>query len=332
MTPPAFLAAVLGRPGDDAPRLASADWLDEHAADLPDPRAARDRAELIRAQCELARWQPGKRGLYEKQQRERELLDGHADQWFPVPPAHGLNWHIGVAASPGRPGYTVRRGFVASVRCTLADWTTHAPALLAAHPLERVEAADVPGLVWEVASGDNARMLYAHPWALVATLSGRLGPVGLPVAIRIATFPDRALLASECGRIIADQAAEMEAAAGDRWPGRIGVADRLPRDGWRAEPRERPVTHPTLDLPAYDVLRECLLYLEADPEMGRVPAGAEFGPVEAMTARGQPVWVPRAVVTACRLDAERDLIPVEARSVGDFRVGRPNPLRRPAPR
>lgn len=53
----ALLKAVAAAPNDDTPRLVYADWLDEHAPDLPkkerEPTAAR--AEMIRAQCELAR-------------------------------------------------------------------------------------------------------------------------------------------------------------------------------------------------------------------------------------------------------------------------------------
>src|ERR1700738_3753443 len=47
----AFLADILTRPADDAPRLVYADWLDDHG----DP----DRAEFIRVQIELARLAPG---------------------------------------------------------------------------------------------------------------------------------------------------------------------------------------------------------------------------------------------------------------------------------
>jgi uncharacterized protein (TIGR02996 family) len=42
----AFLAAVLESPDDDTPRLIFADWLEENG----DP----ERAEFIRAQCDLA--------------------------------------------------------------------------------------------------------------------------------------------------------------------------------------------------------------------------------------------------------------------------------------
>jgi uncharacterized protein (TIGR02996 family) len=47
MTRDDFLRAVLAAPDDDTPRLAFADWLDEHG----EP----ERAEFIRVQCRLAR-------------------------------------------------------------------------------------------------------------------------------------------------------------------------------------------------------------------------------------------------------------------------------------
>src|SRR6516162_4283405 len=50
---PALLAAIAAHPEEDTPRLAYADWLDEHAGGLPEPASARIRAEFIRVQCEI---------------------------------------------------------------------------------------------------------------------------------------------------------------------------------------------------------------------------------------------------------------------------------------
>jgi uncharacterized protein (TIGR02996 family) len=47
----ALLAAIVAHPDEDTPRLAYADWLDEHAA----TESRRARAEFIRLQCEAAR-------------------------------------------------------------------------------------------------------------------------------------------------------------------------------------------------------------------------------------------------------------------------------------
>ena len=73
-TEPAFLQAILDEPDDDTPRLVLADWLDDHG----DP----ERAELIRVQCELARWVPDLDERTALRRRERQLLEAHRDEWL----------------------------------------------------------------------------------------------------------------------------------------------------------------------------------------------------------------------------------------------------------
>src|SRR5262245_47849809 len=76
-TEQAFLDAIRADPDDDTPRLVFADWLDEHGdAD------ARARAELMRVQCELARWVPDLRRRTQLQRRERELIAQHGPRWL----------------------------------------------------------------------------------------------------------------------------------------------------------------------------------------------------------------------------------------------------------
>jgi uncharacterized protein (TIGR02996 family) len=74
----AFWAAIRATPDDDIPRLVYADWLDENG----DP----DRAELIRAQCALARFGPDRRrGRKQRpalEARERALLDENRSRWL----------------------------------------------------------------------------------------------------------------------------------------------------------------------------------------------------------------------------------------------------------
>ena len=72
----AFLQDILGNPDDIAPRLVYADWLDEHGDD-PD----RDRAEFIRAQCELERigQEDARRPALDR--RARQLLSKHRKLW-----------------------------------------------------------------------------------------------------------------------------------------------------------------------------------------------------------------------------------------------------------
>jgi uncharacterized protein (TIGR02996 family) len=58
-----FLRKIAENPGDDAPRLVFADWLDEHKQ--------HERAEFIRLQIELARADPGEEGYAEKTAKMR---------------------------------------------------------------------------------------------------------------------------------------------------------------------------------------------------------------------------------------------------------------------
>jgi uncharacterized protein (TIGR02996 family) len=87
----AFLQAIIEAPDDDAPRLVYADWLD----DSGDP----ERAEFIRAQCELARPGPTGARRRELQQRQRTLLSQNARRW-------------GAAALRRTRARNYRRGFV----------------------------------------------------------------------------------------------------------------------------------------------------------------------------------------------------------------------------
>ncbi len=94
-----FLADICANPGDDAPRLIFADYLEDHGD--------AGRAEFIRVQVARARlpeWDAAQVGL---RLREAELLRLHGDGWraeLPVPPWGGVEWG----------GF--RRGFVAEVK------------------------------------------------------------------------------------------------------------------------------------------------------------------------------------------------------------------------
>jgi len=143
----ALLAAVLARPDEDLPRLAYADWLEEHDQS--------ERAEFIRVQIELARnhltsgcevcrerypttWKhwdkqapcPGRAELL---RRSRELWSyddlGRAGFDF--------DFWTSVGMIPHQGDYT--RGFVSLVRCSAVDWLTNAVAIRARHPVERVD-------------------------------------------------------------------------------------------------------------------------------------------------------------------------------------------------
>jgi uncharacterized protein (TIGR02996 family) len=180
MLDPTLLAAVLDDPGNDELRLVCADWLEEHGE--------LDHSEFIRVQCELAamlkpptpkiqfergqkrinqQWGPtedfvdalndDKREL-RLRQREREVGLAARREWLAF-----IDQRLTMGAS-----WEFCRGFVAVVRCRLADWIGgecrkcngfdgrgklmvcgachgtgripgHGPAICAAQPVERVE-------------------------------------------------------------------------------------------------------------------------------------------------------------------------------------------------
>jgi uncharacterized protein (TIGR02996 family) len=72
-TEEAFFADIREHPDDDVPRLVYADWLEEHGDERD-----RERADLIRVQCQLAGLPPGnplRPGLARREQHLRDRLD-----------------------------------------------------------------------------------------------------------------------------------------------------------------------------------------------------------------------------------------------------------------
>jgi uncharacterized protein (TIGR02996 family) len=139
----ALLAAILATPQDDLPRVVYADWLDEHGQP--------ERAEFIRVQIELAKYAPNSAAvLYHAQQfrnghkcetgelglctwcrlekAERRLWQGGLQDGFreAMPAAASHPYWCAHRPADGNLGnnlaIVVRRGFVAEVRCPLADW------------------------------------------------------------------------------------------------------------------------------------------------------------------------------------------------------------------
>src|SRR5262245_44796938 len=106
--PDAFLQAITASPEDDTPRLVYADWCEENG----EP----DRADLIRAQCELARLttdSPRRRLLAA---RAWELVNRHGEEW--AAPVRDLveEWHF-------------RRGFIDRVTVSAETLITRADEL-----------------------------------------------------------------------------------------------------------------------------------------------------------------------------------------------------------
>src|SRR5688572_20324331 len=114
--PPGLLQEILDAPEDDAPRLVSADWLEEHGES--------DRAELIRVQCELARLDEGDPRVLGLRRREHELLVAHHAEWKQEVAA----WAQGCTA--------FRRGFVGQVECSISDFLRNGSGLLKRAPVE----------------------------------------------------------------------------------------------------------------------------------------------------------------------------------------------------
>jgi uncharacterized protein (TIGR02996 family) len=99
----ALLAAVLDDPDDDLPRLAYADWLDEHGDDA--------RAEFIRAQVELARTPPAEDRHAQLLARCRELEERHRAEWVAAAPGVVVgDFHRGFPRRVGLPRHLAPRG------------------------------------------------------------------------------------------------------------------------------------------------------------------------------------------------------------------------------
>lgn len=121
----ALLHAVCENPEDDTPRLALADWLDEHGED--------DRAEFIRLQIELATMPDGKR-KEKLRTREEELLEAHREEWTaPLKEFEGNRTDD---------YYVFRRGFVEAVGSDGEIMVEEGDRLFALAPVREMVFAD----------------------------------------------------------------------------------------------------------------------------------------------------------------------------------------------
>jgi len=152
-TAAAILARILAEPREDTHRLVYADWLEENG----DPA----RAEFVRdcvsvlarhtdcpvrlADLTRSRPVPLRCGACDYCQSRRRAERFHSRySWF------GGNYAVCFEPTPldgpvpDGPGLTlvVSRGFVSAVRCPLADWLRHGPAVVRAHPVEWVTLND----------------------------------------------------------------------------------------------------------------------------------------------------------------------------------------------
>jgi uncharacterized protein (TIGR02996 family) len=115
----ALLQAILDNPADDVPRLAYADWCDEHDQV--------DRAEFIRVQIELSKLTREDDSWDGLVRRERELWDRHGEAWRqPLP-----KW--------ARKKLSFRRGFPSAMSCTIRQWLTQSSTIRRLAPVDTLE-------------------------------------------------------------------------------------------------------------------------------------------------------------------------------------------------
>jgi uncharacterized protein (TIGR02996 family) len=130
---PTLLRAVIDEPDDDVPRLAYADWLDEHGQP--------DRAELVRVQLELARLPAEHLRRAALVLREGELLGEHEERW--AQPLRRLLWKKEMprddscSARMSRP-WLFSRGFVEAVAISHRTYFRHAKKLFSLAPVRDI--------------------------------------------------------------------------------------------------------------------------------------------------------------------------------------------------
>jgi uncharacterized protein (TIGR02996 family) len=130
----ALLNAIIAHPDEDTPRLVYADWLDEHAEVLPEPRraSARAKAEQIRLQIEMAGLifgTPGFKKRYKAlEKRNWQLAENYkvwVDELEGIVPARGLH-------------FLYTRGLFGEVECAVRYFVRHGAALFTAAPITAV--------------------------------------------------------------------------------------------------------------------------------------------------------------------------------------------------
>ncbi|WP_439631319.1 TIGR02996 domain-containing protein [Gemmata sp.] len=151
----ALRRAVLAEPDEDLPRLAFADWLDENG------RAAR--AELVRAQIEVARAEPFAPAARAAAARAGELLDAHGTEWrgdFRAAVQESLGddeaVHVSGTLAAPLPGVVrvqvqFERGFIGHVALQSDVFVRVADAVFEAEPVQSLRIERTPGLpdAWE---------------------------------------------------------------------------------------------------------------------------------------------------------------------------------------
>jgi uncharacterized protein (TIGR02996 family) len=210
----AFVRAICESPGDDAPRLVFADWLDDHEES--------GWAELVRLQCAWAiAWQCVPecvcRAAEDKfhcshcltWERTAPLLDRERELWrdyypqslAPIEPGWSVfpgSWAFKRHYTPAGSLAIVRRGLVDEVRLTTNLFLRNAAALFAAHPITEVRLTDREPAVDEgrgiwYAESDRAHELATVPKVLIPHMNAEVKQNQKAFALgNMAVFPSEA--------------------------------------------------------------------------------------------------------------------------------------------
>jgi uncharacterized protein (TIGR02996 family) len=163
-----FVRAICAEPDEDTPRLAFADWLDEHGGG--------DRAEFIRLQCELGRLHEPELKTFtpigvtdpdEIVRRQCVACSRGADCRF-----HVLERRIKALWSKGTDaggfleipaGWGVpywHRGFIRDTELPAAAFLEHAEAVFRAHPVTSVRLTDRRSAQWSTSHPQNLKGMW----------------------------------------------------------------------------------------------------------------------------------------------------------------------------
>ncbi|VTR96235.1 Leucine-rich repeat-containing protein typical subtype OS=Herpetosiphon aurantiacus (strain ATCC 23779 / DSM 785) GN=Haur_4051 PE=4 SV=1: LRR_6: LRR_6: LRR_6 [Gemmata massiliana] len=131
----ALLAAIGANPDEDTPRLAFADWCDEH--DEP------ERARFIRLQFEAERYGEHTPERLDIEEQATELFNVHHRKWLTDEPvwARSLQSNPLVFRTVGL--YGTRNGFLEHVSLTVADCLANAPEIFATAPVRELEFEEI---------------------------------------------------------------------------------------------------------------------------------------------------------------------------------------------
>jgi uncharacterized protein (TIGR02996 family) len=135
----AFLNAIIENPDDDGPRLVYADWLDEQGDHA--------RAEFIRIQCEMAKFEPESVRWYELSLRSQRLLQRHQPAWL-----RDIQKYVRAS--------TFRRGFVESVSMTARRFLKHGDFVFTHAPIRELVLSESRDLLSQVLASPHLGRLH----------------------------------------------------------------------------------------------------------------------------------------------------------------------------